>query len=126
MLMCSVFALFSVATWGEPIGVRSLQPVYVQEKAAVQETVRAKEFVLVNEQGAPVGTFGTFGGRPGLMLRDQTNKVRLVLGVDEGGQPGFALIDENGKIRAQFDIEGNASRLVLLDKNGKTTFQAPQ
>ncbi len=126
MLLCSAFALFSRATWGEPIGVDSLQPVYAQEKAAVQEEVRAKKFVLVNEKGTPVGVFGVFDGQLSLMLYDQNKKVRAVLAVDKDGQPGFVLVDENGKIRVQFDIEENEPRLMLLDENGKVTFQAPQ
>ena len=146
--MCSAFALFSRATWGEPIGVESLEPVHVQRKAAVQEEVRAKKFVLVNEKGTPVGTFGVFNGQLSLMLHDQDRKVRAILAVDKDGQPAFVLLDENGKIRTQFDLEGNEPRLILLDengkiraqfhtegnepklmlldKNGKATFQAPQ
>ena len=124
MLLCSAFALFSRATWGEPIGIDSLEPVYqekaaVQGKAAVQEEVRAKKFVLVNEKGTPVGAFRTFEGQPGLMLNGQDKKVRAIFALDRSGGPGFVLFDENGKILAQFAIMGNEPRIVLRDKNKK-------
>ncbi len=148
LLSCSAFALFSRATWGEPIGVDSLEPVLVQGNAAVQEEVRARRFVLVNEKGISMGVFDTFGGQPCLMLHGENKKVRAIFGLDKDAQPGVALFDKNGKIRAQFDIEGNEPRvvlfdengkirarfgtegnepgLVLLDKDGKATFQVPQ
>ena len=126
MLLCSAFALFSRATWGEPIGVEALQPIPVQEKIAVQEEVRAKKFVLVDEKEAPVGTFFMYDGQVTLMLSDKDKKVRALLAVDKDGQPGFVLLDENGKIRVQIDVEGNEPRVKLLDENGETTFQAPQ
>ena len=130
--MCSAFALFSTATWGEPIGVEALQPIPVQarpavgEKVAVQEEVRAKKFVLVDEKETPVGTFFMYDGQVTLMLSDQDKKVRALLGVDKDGQPGFVLLDEKGKIRVQIEVNGNEPRLKLLDENGETTFEAPQ
>ena len=118
LLLGSAFALFSTATWGEPIGVDSLQ-THVQEKAAVQEEVRAKKFVLVNEKGTPVGTFGTFEGQPGLLLHDQNKKLRAVFALEEDGRPMLALVDETGKFRAQFAIAGDEPQIVLWDKNKK-------
>ena len=97
-----------------------------KKRIAVQEEVRARKFVLVNEQGTSVGAFGVVDGQLLLMLRDQDKNVRAILAVDEDGQPGIVLLDENGKPRAQFDIEENKSRLMLLDENGKITFKAPQ
>ena len=125
VLLCSAFALFSTATWGEPIGVDAMEPIYTEEKAPgaerprVHGEIRAKRFVLVNEKGAPVGVFGMFNGQLSLLLHDQDKKLRAVLGVDRGGQPGFGLLGDNGKLRAQLDIDADEPRLVLLDKNGK-------
>ena len=126
MLLCSAFALFSRATWGEPIGVDSLRPPSVQEKAAIQEEVRAKRFVLVNDHGTPLGAFGVIDGQLSLKLFDQNKKVRLVLALDPNGQPGVVLADENERIRAQFDLEENKPRLMMLDENGKVMAQVPQ
>ena len=124
-LLCSAFGLFSKATWGEPIGVDSLKPDF-QGKAAIQEEVRAKRFVLVNEHGTPLGALGVIDGQLSFKLMDQNKKVRLVLALDPNGQPGVVLADENERIRAQFDLEENEPRLMLLDENGKVVFQAPQ
>ena len=126
MLLCSAFALFSKATWGEPIGVDSLRPPPVQEKAAIQEEVRAKRFVLVNDHGTPLGAFGVIDGQLSLKLFDHNKKVRLVLALDPNGQPGVVLADENERIRAQFDLEENKPRLMMLDENGKVMAQVPQ
>ena len=123
---CSVLALSCRVIWGEPIGVDSLRPADVQGKITVQEEVRARKFVVVNEKGLPVGTFGVIEGQVSLGLFDQNKKVRLVLALDQHGQPGVALADENERIRAQFDLEENEPRLVLLDENGKAIFEAPQ
>ena len=124
VLLCSAFALFSTATWGEPIRVDAMEPIYTEEKAAaeepgVHEEVRAKRFVIVNEKGMPVGVLGVFSGQLSLLMHDQDKKLRAVLGVDRGGQPGIGLLGQNGKLRAQFDIDGDEPRLVLFDKNGK-------
>ena len=123
---CSALVLSSRVIWGEPIGVDSLRPTHVQEKAAVQEEVRAKRIVLVNEHGTPLGAFGVIEGQLSLKLFDQNKKVRLVLALDQDGQPGVVLADDKERIRAQFDLEENEPRLMLLDKNGKVTFQVPQ
>ena len=123
MLLCSAFALFSRATWGEPIGIDSLRSRPVQKKAVIQEEVRAKRFVLVNEKGATLGAFGMFDGQLNLMLLDQNEQVRVAFALGRDGQPGFVLLDENGRIRAQFDLEENEPRLMLLDEKGKATFQ---
>ena len=98
----------------------------LQEKVAIQEEVRARKVVLVNEQGTPVAAFGMVGGQLSLALRDENKKVRAVIGVDQEGQPGVFMLDENGKIRAKFDVEENEPRLLLLDENGKILFKAPQ
>ena len=123
---CSALALSSRVIWGEPIGIDSLPSPPVQEKAAIQEEVRAKKFVLVNEKGATLGAFGMFQGQTNLMLYDQNDQVRVAIALDRDGQPAFVLLDDNGKHRAQFDLEENEPRLMLLDANGKVTFQVPQ
>ena len=146
---CSALALSSRVIWGEPIGIDSLRPTNVQAKAVVQEEVRAKKFVLVNEQGASVGAFGTSNGQPGLALYSESEKVRasfaldtngqpgLVLfgeskktralfALDTNGQPGVVLFGENGKARAQFIMQKGEPRLTLLDGVGKVSFQTPQ
>ena len=124
-LLCSTAALFSRVTWGEPIGVDSLRPAPVQGKAAVQEEVRAKKFVLVNEKGARIGTFGAFNGQPGLVLHDQDKKVRAVLALDRNGDPGLALFDENGNPRAQVIMQQGEPKLMLFDGDRKASFRAP-
>ena len=128
-LLGAAFALFSRATWGEPIGVESLTPVRVQEEPAVREEVaipeevRAKRFVLVDQKETPIGAFGVFNGQLSLVLHDQNKKIRAMLVVDTDGQPALVLIDANGKIRAQFDVENNEPRIRLLDANGKARAQ---
>ena len=125
-LLCSTAALFSGITWGEPIGVDSFGPAPVRGKAAIQEEVRAKKFVLVNEQGTRMGTFGPFNDQPGLVLHDQDNKVRAVLALDKNGEPGLVLYDENQKPRAQVIMRRGEPKLVLFGENRKPTFRAPQ
>jgi len=126
LVLVSASLLFSRVTWGGPLGAGSLPTTGVQQQPAVQDVVRAKRFVLVDEVGATVGAFGVFDGQLSLLLHDKNQKARAVLAVDKEGQPALVLLDENGKIRAQFDIENNEPRLMLLDEKGKTTFLAPQ
>ena len=146
---CSVLALSSRVIWGEPIGIDSLRPTHPQGKAAVQEEVRAKKFVLVDEQGMSVGAFGTTNGQPRLALYGESEKVRALFALDPSGQPGLALFSEsqkaraffaldtngqpgvvlfgeNGKPRAKFIMQKGEPRLTLLDGVGKVSFQTPQ
>ncbi len=125
-LLGSTVALFSKATWGGPLGADALPPETIQPRAVIHEVVRAKKFVLVNEAGTPVGAFGVFDGQLSLLLHDNNQKPRAIVAVDKEGQAAFVLLDDNGTIRAQFDIEKNEPRILLLDENGKTLFQAPQ
>ena len=123
LLLGSAFVLFSRATWGEPIDIDALQPTHVRDNAAVQEEVRAKKVVLVNDMGKAVAVFGMFKDQPSLIMRDQNNKVRAVLALREAGQPQLVLFDGTGKRRAQFDTQASEPRLMLFDGTGKCRAQ---
>jgi hypothetical protein len=94
-----------------------------QFPAQALSEVRARSFVLVNENGKPLAELGvTEAGGPavGTRLRffDQKGKPVLWLGVDQNG-PRFDLHDENGKARAALDLLKDGPELILFDENGK-------
>jgi hypothetical protein len=53
------------------------------------------------------------------VLADENGKSRASLWVDKDG-PILALVDANGKIRAMLMVDTNGPRLALADENGKT------
>ena len=119
ILLCLATGLFSKAIWGEPIGIDSLRPTPIQAKAIVQEEVRAKRFVLVNEEGTTLGTFGALDGQPAIAMHDQNKKLRALFAIDSNGQPGLVLFGENGNAQAQLVMGRVEPRLVLQDQEKK-------
>jgi hypothetical protein len=95
-----------------------------QVPAQVLPEVRARSFVLVDENGKPLAELGvTEAGGPavGTRLRffDDNGKVRLWMGFDKNTGPRFGLYDENGNSRASLAVVKEGSALLLDDENGK-------
>ena len=99
-------------------------PVVAQATSSqVQEEIRAKRFVLVDEAGATRAVLGfNDRGNPGLVLRDAAGKTRAGLALQPDGTPGLALKDAAGKTRAALGLlaADSSPGLVLGDAADKT------
>ena len=101
------------------VGWAGVLQTTAQEKAQVLPEVRARNFVLVDENGKMRAGLTVLKYGPGLNLIDENGKIRAQLGVGMNG-PGLFLLDENGKGRTQLIAGMNGPELFLLDENGKT------
>lgn len=94
------------------------------------------DLCLYDAGGHKLGAFGTSYGEPVLHLYDANDKVRAAFGISNG-EPNLQLNDEKGNPRLQLgatslytkatDVTTNlpVSSMVLFDKDGKVTWQAP-
>jgi len=126
---------FGPATAGAPGG-----------EAAVNEVLRAKRFVLVDDAGKTRALLHVDAPGPVLDLRDAAGKTRAMLVVGKDGSvlvlanengkgrallnvlgdvPILSLLDENDKLRATLHVNKNGPVLNLYDGAGKTIWQAP-
>ena len=89
------------------------------EKAleAQRQEVRARSFVLVDEDGKTRGALKAGKEGPVLKLADETGKSRAMLGVDKNG-PKLILRDESGKVRVWLVAGRDGPKLNLYDENG--------
>ena len=82
--------------------------------------VRARKFVLEDENGGTCAMLGVAEDSPGLVLYDEDGKRRVVLSVSAADNaPVLVLLDENGKARVQMTAVGDGPNLTLSDGNGK-------
>jgi hypothetical protein len=115
---------------------------------AVQKSIRAQSFELVDRNGMPRGgltadtsgepcllllnrngktsaSLTAIGGEPRLRLYDQNDTLRALLDVLESGLSGLFLGDRNGKLRAVVDVTDVGPALTLYDQNDKVISHAP-
>ena len=85
--------------------------------------IRAKSFVLEDENGKPRARLGITECGPGLMLLDEKGELCAGLSMTETG-PLLALYDENGKGRVVLFVTQDGPHLALHDENGKVTWSA--
>ena len=86
--------------------------------AVVTQAVKARSFILVDDDGKVRGIFGVVKGGPLLSMYDENGKGRATLTVSSYG-PGLTLRDENGKERATLTAVKPGPLLRLFDQNGK-------
>jgi hypothetical protein len=117
-----------------------------QAAKIVQDEIRARKFVLEDENGKTrAGLVAGIDG-PALALFDENGKMRIGMAAFEFG-PGLSLSDENGKMRilvaalkgmatmnladengkprAKLSVPKEGPDLKLIDENGKVLWQAP-
>jgi hypothetical protein len=80
-----------------------------QASPSTSELADAREFVLRDDSGRIRAVLGTSPDETvGLSLDDANGRTRATLAVDHNGSPGLDLIDQNGKRRA----------IIALSKDG--------
>jgi len=84
--------------------------------AAVPKTVRAREFVLVDERGTMRAMLG-MGGEPVLILADEKGLTRAMLTVNANGGGSLFLHDKNNRTRIGLSAGEKGSMLFLNDEN---------
>ena len=94
----------------------SLRPTSVEAQAgaSLQEEVRTRRLIIVDEKGTSRATMDATKGKPGLCLRDGSGRAYAELSLFKEG-PGLRLYGEKGRVNAEL---GN-SRLTLSDENGR-------
>jgi len=95
------------------------------QAASVAQTIYAKRFVVMDEQGRERGvlTVGRMG--PELKLYDQNGKVRIGLGA-AAVTAGLSLCDQNAQIRADLRVDKkNGGKLVVRDVQGGVLWKTP-
>jgi hypothetical protein len=92
-----------------------------QASSSGSEVVEARQFVLRDDSGRVRAVLGTTpDGAAGLNLDDASGKTRVALDVDYAGSPGLDLFDQNGKRRALVSLSSNGEPGVgLYDSEGK-------
>jgi hypothetical protein len=122
----------------------------LEQKLARMETekvVRAREFILEDENGKVRGILSAAGGDPGLRLYDEKGMLRATLDATEYGPgglflrdakgklraavcvpeligPGVDLHDAKGKLRAALGMTEDVPGVWLLDRNGNVIWSA--
>ena len=110
------------------------------ERSIVEDLVRARQFVLVDQSGKDRASLVTdAAGSVFLIMFDRNGKPRADLSVGNFG-PSLTLLDPSGQARAVFGstmlvgshVSDNgavertpASSIVLLDRNGKLLWRQP-
>ena len=110
------------------------------ERSVVEDLVRARQFVLVDQSGKDRASLVTdAAGSVFLIMFDRNGKPRADLSVGNFG-PSLTLLDPSGQARAVFGstmlvgshVSDNgavertpASSIVLLDRNGKLLWRQP-
>jgi hypothetical protein len=97
-----------------------------QEKGKVLEEVRAKKFVLVDENRKTRGQLDISEGRSRLTLFSAEKKALAFLSTTAEGSSGLCFLDQEGKPRAVIGYASSdapkphqeQAKLELLDKNG--------
>ena len=96
----------------------------VTESDSATDTVQAREFVVVDEQGTRHALLHVDQDGPGLVLFDENSNPRVGLAVLKGGT-ALILSDENGKPRAGMVLPENGPMFGLHDTEGKLFWSAP-
>jgi len=88
------------------------------EAPSENREIRAKAFVLVDDQGRMRGLLSTANGNPSLVLSDANGNPRAALILDKKG-PALGLSDENNTLRAALSAFSPGSALYLYDATNK-------
>ncbi|MFA6472334.1 MAG: hypothetical protein WCU00_09870 [Candidatus Latescibacterota bacterium] len=86
---------------------------------SVLDEIRAKKFILEDENGKRLAMLGMSSTEPALILYDKKGMNRAVLTMVDD-EPGLCLFDKNGWRRAALDIFLDEPGLHLSDENGKS------
>jgi hypothetical protein len=87
---------------------------------APQDTISAKQFMILDADGIPRGMFGVLADQAsiGMMYTDPVGGTRLEMGVDPNGMPRLALFDADGMVRSEVGMRDDGSpTIVLTDGN---------
>ena len=92
-----------------------------QASSSGTEVVETRQIVLRDDSGRVRAVLGTTAeGAVGLNLDDPSGKTRVTLDVDNDGSPGLDLFDQNGKRRAIISLGKNGEPGAgLYDSEGK-------
>ena len=85
---------------------------------APQDTITAKQFMVLDADGIPRGMFGVLADEAsiGMMYTDAAGNQRVELGVDPDGIPRLELLDANGMRRTVVGMRDDGSpTLVMTD-----------
>jgi len=82
---------------------------------ALAEEVRAKRFVLVDEEGRERAALEMIEDVPMLSLRNAAGNIRAALSVD-ADETGLGLCDAAGNIRATLSVDADGPMLSLADE----------
>ena len=82
-----------------------------------RQEVRARSFVVVDENGKTRAMMDMYKGGPRLLMFDENSKARTALGMTEHGAR-LRLFDENGA-RAELRTGKEGPALILWDENGQ-------
>ena len=97
------------------VQVERQQAVRVQ---AGTDEVRAKGFVLVDDEGRERAMLVMTKDGPALFLSDENGELRAGLAAYKDG-PGLALFDEEGEARATLVVGKHGPEMSLFDETGK-------
>jgi hypothetical protein len=83
---------------------------------APQDTITAKQFMVLDADGIPRGMFGVLADQAsiGMMYTDASGNKRVELGVDPDGMPQLALFDEAGTLRTEIGMREDGSPTIVL------------
>ncbi len=124
-------------------------PMFAHKTPQVAEVIRAKQFVVVDQDGNMRAELSlNADGKPGMALYDENEKYRVTLGLNKDGEPGLRLYDKDGKTsvmlslnkdeepslwladksgkrRAGIGLDNGEPRMAFVGKNGQVLFRAP-
>ena len=118
ILFAAGLLLMSIAA-GYIGGLMSQSPRQASADGIIPDTIKARQFILVDNLGRARGRFGTSeNGDPCLNLMDDAGKLRSCITLVEG-TPKIYLGDKRGKLRSIFALQDDGEPLLIFnDANG--------
>jgi hypothetical protein len=125
-------AIGSIAVWG----ILAMSFTLAREEEDISaRTVRARKFVVVDDEGRACATLGSVaaGGRAAaLTFLDDGGRVRLKLSGGERGAPGevavhdtgLVLFDRSGRVRGWFTVTADTKEWAMLRLRGAAESEA--
>ncbi|MFC1528727.1 hypothetical protein ACFL5B_02335 [Candidatus Latescibacterota bacterium] len=108
--------LLAVLGIGVFLGMWFFAPGTLTAQNKVQDEVRAKKFVLEDENGKIRAGLTVTEYGPTLVMSDDNSKLRAWLSVNKD-ESRFTLYDENGKRRTMLATTGDCASFTLFDEN---------
>ena len=89
---------------------------------APQDTISAKQFMILDADGIPRGMFGVLADQAsiGMMYTDPSGNPRLEMGVDPNGTPRLALMDEQGRVRSEIAMSDDGSPTIVMTDSSES------